>query len=137
MSDPTPPPPPSTPPPSSPPPSSPPPPSTGGVQPSQNTLMLVLSYLYILFLVPLLAEKDDADVQWHAKHGFVLSAFEFAVWIVFTVFGMVSGGIGCMLLPLQMLFFLGMLVVRIVCIVKATKGERFVLPGITPFADKF
>lgn len=99
--------------------------------------MLVLSYLYILCLVPFFAEKEDADVQWHAKHGIVLSVFELAVWVLFTVFGMVSGGLGCLLLPVQMLFFLGMLVVRIICIVKATRGERLVLPGLTPLVDKF
>lgn len=136
MSDPTPPPPPSSPPP----PSAPtPPPSSAPTPPgkSENTLMLVLSYLYILCLVPFFAEKDDAEVQWHAKHGIVISGFEFAVWVVFTVFGMVSGGLGCLLLPVQMLFFLGMLVVRIIAIVKATRGERLLLPGLSPLADKF
>ena len=39
---------------------------------SQNrSIMIVLSYLWLLALVPLLVEKDDREVQWHAKHGIV------------------------------------------------------------------
>ena len=34
--------------------------------------MIVLSYLWPLALVPLLVEKEDAEIQWHAKHGIVL-----------------------------------------------------------------
>jgi uncharacterized membrane protein len=99
--------------------------------------MLVLSYLYILCLVPFFVEKEDQQVQWHAKHGIVLSGFELAVWLVFTLLGVVSGGLGCLLLPVQMIFFLGMLVVRVICIVKATQGEKFLLPGLSPLADRF
>ncbi len=37
-------------------------------------VMIVLAYLWPLALVPLLIEKHDAEVQWHAKHGIVLMA---------------------------------------------------------------
>ena len=47
--------------------------------------MIVLSYLWILALVPLLVEKDDKEVQWHAKHGIVLMVAEIAFWIVFNI----------------------------------------------------
>jgi len=35
-------------------------------------VMIVLAYLWPLALVPLLLEKRDPDLQWHAKHGLVL-----------------------------------------------------------------
>src|SRR5437016_5802174 len=45
--------------------------------PSANRgVMIVLAYLWPLALVPLLLEKHDADVQWHARHGLVLMAAE-------------------------------------------------------------
>src|SRR5262249_11820241 len=48
-----------------------------GAEPSANRgVMIVLAYLWILALVPLLAEKHDPDVQWHAKHGLVMMAAE-------------------------------------------------------------
>ena len=31
--------------------------------------MIVLAYFGLLALIPLLMEKEDAEVQWHAKHG--------------------------------------------------------------------
>ena len=37
-------------------------------------VMIVLAYLWLLALIPLLLEKQDAEVQWHAKHGLVLMA---------------------------------------------------------------
>ena len=43
--------------------------------------MLVLAYLGLLALIPLLTEKDDKEVQWHAKHGLV----QFFAWIILFV----------------------------------------------------
>lgn len=42
--------------------------------------MIVLAYLWLLALTPLLVEKDDAELQWHAKHGLVLFGAEIAVF---------------------------------------------------------
>ena len=110
----------------------PPPPSAGS---SDKTLMLVLSYLFPLSLIPLLTEKDDANVQWHAKHGivqFFLFCIVYAVLFVIT-----STGIGCVFAVLYPVVFLAWLIVVVLSIVKATKGERFIIPGISDFANKF
>ena len=51
--------------------------ATPGSAPSSNrNVMILLSYLWLLALVPLLTEKDDKEVQWHAKHGLVLMVAE-------------------------------------------------------------
>jgi uncharacterized membrane protein len=128
-----------------PPPGPPPPPSGGyappppaGGQPGQtNTVMLVLAYLYILSLVPLLVEREDAEIQWHAKHGLVLLGVDIVVAVAFFAVGLVSGGLGCLLAPLQMLIHLALLVVRIIAIVKGLRGERFMIPGISNLASSF
>jgi len=112
----------------------PPPPPAGGGS-NDKTLMLVLSYLGLLCLIPLLTEKDDPNVQWHAKHGLV-QFFFFA--IIYAIISIVSStGIGCFFALLYPVVFLAWLVVMVLSIVKATKGERLILPGITQFADKF
>ena len=49
--------------------------------------MIVLSYLWILCLIPLLTKKDDPEVQWHAKNGLALLGAEIVCWIVFTILG--------------------------------------------------
>ena len=53
--------------------------------------MIVLSYLWLLALVPLLVEKDDKEVQWHAKHGIVLMVAEIVFWIIVTIVQMALG----------------------------------------------
>ena len=54
--------------------------------PSGNrTIMIVLSYLGLLALIPLLVEKNDKEVQWHAKHGLVLLVAEIALFIAYSI----------------------------------------------------
>ncbi len=116
----------------------PPPPATGsGAGGSSNrTLMIVLSYLGLLALIPLLMEKDDQEVQWHAKHGLVL----FGAWVVLgIVLGVLSAVpvLGCLSMLVSVFLPLVALVVHIICIIKGINGERFKIPGLSDFADKF
>ena len=107
----------------------PPPPPTG----QRNTGMLVLSYLGLLAIIPLVVEKNDKDVQWHAKHGLVL----FGAWVVlWVVVGVMSAMMGFFAL-LYPLLWGASIVVAILCIVKAVNGQRFLIPGISEYADKF
>ena len=120
------------PPPPPPPPVAPPPPAGG--ESSNRSVMLVLSYLWILALIPLLMEQDDQDVRWHAKHGLILLGAEIAAFLAIGILSGLSGGLGCLLVPLAQL---GVLVFHIVCIAKALKGERLLIPGLSDFASKF
>ena len=117
-----------------------PPPPPAGTASSNRSLMVVLSYLWILFLVPLLVEKDDSEVQWHAKHGMVLTIAEIilsiGLFVVNTILSMVSGGLGCILGILSPLVWVAFLIVRILCIVKGVNGQRFIVPGVSQYADK-
>jgi len=116
-------------------PSAPPPPPAAGAK-QQNTVMLVLAYLWILALVPLLVEKEDREVQWHAKHGLVILAAEIVIGIAMAIITSlpVLGVVGCAIYPL---LWIVDLVLRVMCIVKATKGERLIIPGVSQYADKF
>jgi uncharacterized membrane protein len=95
--------------------------------------MVVISYLWILALVPLFLQKEDSEVQWHAKHGLVLFGVEFFAFAALAILGIGSGGLGCLLLPLAQL---GVLVLHVVCIAKGLQGERFLIPGISEYANK-
>jgi uncharacterized membrane protein len=105
-----------------------------------NTLMLVLSYLYILFLVPLIAEKEDPQVQWHAKHGMILTILEVVVYVGTSmlrwILSNISGVVYCITCFVPLLIWLTFLVVRILCIVKATKGEKFKVPVLSDYVDQ-
>ena len=106
-----------------------------------RSIMIVLSYLGLLALIPLLVDKDDKEVQWHAKHGLVLAAVEVAVMIglmvIGGVLGAISGGLGCIFGLLWPVFMLAILIVHILCIVKGLNGQRFLIPGISEYADRF
>ncbi len=136
-----PPPPPVAPPPPAEPPPEAPTPRTGGVVSENRKLWIVLSYLGLLALIPLLVEKEDAEVQWHAKHGLVLTVAEFAafigLWLVIMVVGAISGGLGCILGLVWPIAMVAVLVLHVMCIVKGLNGERLIVPGISEFADKF
>ncbi len=120
------------PPPQQPPMQSPP----GGGTSENRTIMLVLAYLGILALIPLLVEKNDQEVQWHAKHGLVLTAFWIVVSIVLTVLTMVPA-VGCIIGLVSILLPLAILGLHIFLIVKAVGGERFRLPILSDFADQW
>jgi uncharacterized membrane protein len=115
-------------------------PGPGSVSQNRN-IMIVLAYLGPLFLVPLLAEKEDREVQWHAKNGMCLFLAWVAVWIVVVVLGMVLAAVfaplACLWTILHLLLFLGYIVLTILCIVKGINGQRMVIPVVSQFAEKF
>ena len=132
--------------------SAPPPPPPADPAPAKETapaevvsdnrnIMIVLSYLGPLALIPLLVEKEDREIQWHAKHGLVLLATSFAAFIVLIILGIVGtmlpAGFGCIVSLLWFGLVIVWLVIAILCIVKGLNGERFLIPRISDFADRF
>ncbi len=111
-------------------PPAPPPPATAG---QRNPGMLVLCYLGLLALIPLLVEKNDKEVQWHAKHGLVITVLFFIIWFAISAVAYMMP----FFYLLHPLSWCAWLVIAILCIMKATNGQRFLLPGISEFADKF
>ncbi len=112
-----------------------------GTASSNRGVMIVLSYLWILSLVPLLTEKEDKEVQWHAKHGIVLMVAEIAFWIVFTILTNLiiaaTLGLGCVISLLGPFIALLFLAVHVMAIVKGVNGQRLLIPYISEYADKF
>lgn len=124
-------------PPQTPPSDTPPPQGEGGYESPNRTIMLILAYLSVLALIPLLTEKKDQEVQWHSKNGLVITAFWIILAIALTILGFVpvlGQVLGCLAMPL---IGLGGLVVFILCVMKALNGERFRLPVVSDYADKW
>lgn len=101
----------------------------GSVQKEDKNLIAILSYLGILFLIPLLAVKDSKFVQFHAKQGLVLFIAEiatlFIAWI--PILGWIAG------------FFLWIIwfIFSIMGIVNVLAGKEKPIPWIGGLADKF
>jgi uncharacterized membrane protein len=103
--------------------------------------MIVLAYLWPLALVPLLVERQDAEVQWHAKHGVVLMIAElillFAYIMMTTVVSLATFGLGCVLSIFLVFGWVAVLAVHVVAILKGVNGTRLVIPGISEYANRF
>ena len=112
-----------------------------GTPSSNRGIMIVLSYLWILALVPLLTEKEDAEVKWHAKHGIVLMVAEIAFWVVFTilmnVIVTVTFGLGCIVALAGPLIGLAFFAIHVFAIYKGVNGQRLIIPYVTELTEKF
>ena len=112
------------------------------VEPAPNrAVMIVLAYLWVLAIVPLLLERHDAEVQWHAKHGLVLMAAElillFAYILMTSVVGSRAFGLGCVLGLLIVFGWVGVLALHVVAILRGINGDRLIIPGLSAYANRF
>ena len=87
-----------------------------------NKLMAAISYIWILFLVPLFAAKDDAFARYHANQGLVLFLASIALGIIAIIpfIGVIISAIGGIVTVVFM----------ILGIINALKGEMKPLPLI-------
>lgn len=109
----------------------------GSSAPSSNrNVMILLSYLWLLALVPLLTEKDDQEVQWHAKHGIVLMVAELILWVALSAIT-VMGPLGCLAALMSPLLLLGEFALHFVAIMKGINGKRLIIPGLSQYVEKF
>ena len=103
------------------------PPSNKDIE--ENKAIAFLSYLGILFLIPLLVKPDSKFSIHHAKNGLVL----FIVWLIVAVVSIVPF-LG------WLIGFLGaitLLIYSIVGIVKALQGEFWEMPFLGQYTKKF
>jgi uncharacterized membrane protein len=109
---------------------------------ADRTLMIILAYLWLLALVPLLLDTRDAEVRWHAKHGIILTIVEFVIMIAWTILTsvlwiMTAGLLGCLFVVFSPFLVLAIVVLHVIAIAKAIRGQRLIIPGISDFADRF
>jgi uncharacterized membrane protein len=100
-------------------------PATGSNDIEENRAIAYLSYLGILFLVPMLVKKDSPFAQFHAKQGLVLTIASFIGAFLIPVFG------------LGALVYLAVLIFSIMGLVNVNKGEMKDLPMVGEMAKKF
>ena len=106
-----------------------------------RSAMLVLAYMWPLAVIPLFLTKDDAEVQWHAKHGLVLMAAELALLlglsILMQLLMVITFGVGCLASIAFVFLWAGVLVLHVFAIVRALNGYRLVIPGVSAYASRF
>jgi uncharacterized membrane protein len=95
----------------------------------KNILMAVLSYIGPLVIISYLSAKNDSFVNYHIRQGLVLLVIEVASWFL-----------GHILWPLWLLLQLvnlGILVLSIIGIINAAKGEEKEVPLVGSYAKHF
>ena len=102
--------------------------------------MIVLAYLWVLALVPFLLEKQDTEVQWHAKHGIVLMIAElvllFAYVTLTSIVSLASLGLGVVLSLFLIFAWIGILGVHVAAILKGINGTRLIIPAVSEYANR-
>jgi fumarate reductase subunit D len=89
-----------------------------------HRLLAACSYLGVLFLIPLLVEKEDAFVKFHLRQGIAL----FSIGVIASFgFHYRSGG--------SMLMF-AVVVISLVAAIRAFNNEKWTLPIIGKYAAK-
>jgi uncharacterized membrane protein len=102
--------------------------------------MIVLAYLWPLAVVPLLVEKNDPVVQWHAKHGLVLLVAEIIVFAAFgvltSIISLAAFGLGCVVSMFGVFLWIAILVIHGSAIVLGINGKRLSIPYVSDYAGR-
>ncbi len=86
----------------------------------ENKGIAALSYLWILFLIPLLGKKESKFAQFHAKQGLIIFILSFVTIVPI----------------LGWILFLVIVLVAIVGIIKALSGEWWKIPLVYDLSKK-
>ena len=90
----------------------------------ENKYTALFSYIYILFLIPLLARRDSKFCQFHAKQGLMIFIIEIAASLIMWI------------PPLGGLLVLAAAIVSLIGIIKVLNGEYWKIPYIYEWSEK-
>jgi uncharacterized membrane protein len=95
----------------------------------ENRMIASLSYIWILFIVPLVTKKDSKFAVEHAKQGLVLFIAEIIVWVISYIpfvgyiIGIVCG--------------IALFLVALLAFIYAIQGKFWKIPFVYDFAKSF
>ncbi|MGH9399712.1 MAG: hypothetical protein ACRD00_05045 [Thermoanaerobaculia bacterium] len=96
--------------------------------------LMILAYAGPLGLLPLLAEKEDREVRWHARNGL-------AFFGALAIFGVAATAVSVFVPKLGCVYVVGMsaaVVLYVLCavvgVVKSLQGLRLYVPGVSKYA---
>ena len=103
----------------------------------EGKVISIFAYLGILFLIPLLAGKDNKFAQFHANQGLLLCLASFAMWIVYSLLsllfsplGILGNILGMIIGLIYVVASLGILALIIIGIINVVNLEAKPLPVI-------
>lgn len=112
--------------------------SRTGLPPSLASALAYLCFA-LTGLVFLAIEKDNREVRYHAWQSIFLGVavilLQIAIWILAALFGSLTAVLGAFVSVIGGLLNLGVVVLWVVCMVKAYRTEHFKLPVIGDLAE--
>jgi uncharacterized membrane protein len=100
--------------------------------------LAAISYISILFLIPMISMRDNRFAMFHAKQSMVLVISAMVLFFGLFIIGVLTSwlGIGILLIVLAYVAFFAYFVLMIIGFVKAFNGEYWRIPKISDWADK-
>jgi len=94
----------------------------------EGKIFALISYLWILCLVPLLLKKENKFAMFHAKQGLVLFICEIALWIIgiIPILGWLISIVGSLICG----------ILSLVGIIQALMGNYWKIPVLGDYAEK-
>lgn len=107
----------------------------------EDKVFAALSYVSILFVVPLILKNEDEDIHFHAKQGLVLFASEIIVWFALFLLdtfltAIFPSGELFVVRVLGALAWVGFMAMSIAGVYMAARGRRWQMPIIGRIAQK-
>jgi len=97
-----------------------------------DNIIAAIGYIFILCLVPLLLKKDSQFAQFHGKQGLVLTVVAVIAWILSMILWFIPV-IGWLI---NLVMFITIIVLAVLGILNALKGEYWEMPVLGEFAKK-
>ncbi|MGB3478573.1 MAG: DUF4870 domain-containing protein [bacterium] len=101
----------------------------------EGKIFAFIGYWGLLFLVPILAKKDNKFAMFHGKQGMVVFIAFIAILIVSTILGFIPI-IGAIIYILSMLVYLALVIMAIIGMIKALTGDYWKMPILGDIAEK-
>ncbi len=109
--------------------------ATGGMADNVAGLLAYVTIIPAIIFLVMEPYNKNRFIRFHAFQCIFLAVACFALGIAFMIVGMVPV-LNLLLIPISMIVWLGILVIVIVCMLKAYQGKLFKLPVIGDMAEK-
>ena len=104
--------------------------------PPSRPWLIVLAYAGPLGLLPLLIEKQDREVRWHAVNGLLLFGAVAVLGVGTTLVSVLVPALGCVYVVTMSAAVALYVLCCIIGVVKALQGLRLYVPGVSKYVGR-
>lgn len=102
----------------------------------EGRVLAVIGYLWILFLLPLLLQRQNRFAQFHGRQGLILFVFWFLIWVVFFLILGHIPFVGRVFHIIGYLSYLAYAILAVIGLIKAASGECWRIPVLGAYAEQ-